>query len=68
MTENSQPDDHQHNAAKGGDALHPQQNADGQRQFTPEELRKAARVQVILYIVMAVFIVLPFVFMWLRKN
>lgn len=40
---------------------------DGQQQFTPEELRKAARAQVILYVVMAVFVLLPFVVLWLRK-
>lgn len=42
-------------------------NTEEPQQFTPEELRKAARAQVILYIVMAVFIALPFVFLWLRK-
>lgn len=40
---------------------------DQPQSFTPEQLRKAARVQVILYVVMAVFIILPFLFMWLRK-
>lgn len=38
------------------------------QQFTPEELRKANRAQVILYVVMAVFIILPFVVLWLRKS
>lgn len=64
MSSNLQPDPQ----AQGTDAAHSVQSADISQQFTPEQLRKAARAQVILYVVMAIFIVLPFIVMWLRGS
>lgn len=38
------------------------------REWTPEERAKAERAQWILYAVMVVFIVAPFMVLWLKKS
>lgn len=74
MSSDPQPDKRQQSPAANHSAPasnHSAQGADPSaegEQFTPEQLRKAARVQVILYVVMAVMILAPFVVMWLRKE